>query len=174
MARQGFGSVYAKRPSRFATASKWAPGYRHDGCGVFFRSSRFSLVDTRTCFFDDNKERVAQLLLLRDGAPDSGRVVPAHVRAATPRPVSPPGPAAARHLLVVCTHLHWDATEPWQERQLQELSEQVTAWTDEMATAHALGDTATLFCGARPPPLAAALEVPPPLPAALTLLPQGT
>jgi mRNA deadenylase 3'-5' endonuclease subunit Ccr4 len=90
----GYNSVYSKRPS--IHESSWSGVNKFDGCGIFFKSTRFEMLETETLIYNDSHDRIALFLLLK--SKDTGD-----------------------NIIIVSTHLYWNINKI--DVQLAELNE---------------------------------------------------
>ncbi|ETW05713.1 hypothetical protein H310_03421 [Aphanomyces invadans] len=100
----GYDSVYVKRPS--GHVSEWSGQKKLDGCGLFFRQSKFSLKEVESVNFSDEHDRVALLVLLEEIA-------------------------TSELVLVGTTHLWWNSAKvDHQLKQLIELNREMNDMAD--------------------------------------------
>ncbi|KAF0699356.1 Aste57867_10072 [Aphanomyces stellatus] len=121
----GYDSVYVKRPS--AHTSTWSGEKKQDGCGIFFRQSKFRLKEVESVNFRDQHDRVALLLLLQEIATD-------------------------QLVLVGTTHLWWNSRKvDHQMKQLVELNQEMTQMTATIRTKYGpllrQGSVPIVLCG---------------------------
>ncbi|RHZ01718.1 hypothetical protein DYB37_004809 [Aphanomyces astaci] len=99
----GYDSVYVKRPS--GHVSEWSGEKKMDGCGLFFKQSKFRLKEVESVNFSDEHDRVALLVLLQEIATN-------------------------QLVLVGATHLWWNSSKiDHQMKQLVELHREMADLT---------------------------------------------
>eukprot|EP00736_Rhodelphis_marinus_P011110 Rmarinus@m.26671 len=123
--KRGFSSHYVKRPSTHV--SSWSGLHKTDGCGVFFRSSRFRSLEVHSLTYDDEHDRVAMAVVLGDASVGGEKGLP--------------------ELLVATTHIYWNAAEVQdQMKEIRELDVFVNSIRDRIV-AETKTDLPIVICG---------------------------
>lgn len=105
MFQYGYNSVYFKRPS--LNESSWSGVNKYDGCGIFFKSTKFEMLEQETLIYNDTHDRIALFVLLQ--SKESGEKI-----------------------IVVSTHLYWNIKKiDVQLAELKELTEKLKFVTDK-------------------------------------------
>jgi CCR4-NOT transcription complex subunit 6 len=137
----GYESVYLKRPS--IHASTWSGVDKEDGCGIFYKRSRYRLILDHSVNFKDIHDRCGLLVLLQLVQPHETETA-----SATSPSSSSTSSSLGKYILVANTHLYWNPKKL--SEQMAELKEMETAIMEIQALVrdkYGQAQLPTLFCG---------------------------